>query len=150
MNQFKKIIHDLTALFEEQLPLEQEKLKAVQENNVAVVEDCMKKEQAVMLKLRGLEQKRENAQQELGWEGKTFREIIELAPQEERQELQQMFDRLSAAIRVFRETNEGAMDAMSVQLREIEKVIKLKDTEGRYSQNGNEMKIERPMTSRKV
>ena len=59
MDQFEQIINQMIALFEENLPLEQEKLRAVQEDDVAAVEDCMKREQAVVLQMRGLEKKRE-------------------------------------------------------------------------------------------
>lgn len=150
MEKFKKVIGDLTAIFEEYLPLEQKKLKAVQEDNIAVVEECMTQEQALILKLRGLDQKRINAQKELGWEGKNFRQIVDSVPQDERQEIQELLDNLDNAMTVFHDTNKNAMTTMEVHLREINKIIRMKDTEGRYSQDGNPMEKDRPMTSRKV
>ena len=56
---FKKIIEELIALFDHLIPIEQEKLDAAIKNRVTFVEDCMHKEQAAVLQLRGLEQKRE-------------------------------------------------------------------------------------------
>lgn len=150
MERFQQIITDLIALFDEYLPLEQEKLRAVQEDDVATVEDCMRKEQAIVLKLRGLEQKREEAQQEQGWEGMTFRQIIEQVPQQKRQEFQQLFDQLETSVSVFQETNKNAMDTISVHLREIQKIIKTKDPEGRYNQEGDSLHSESPLTNRRV
>ena len=59
---FKKIIEELIALFDHLIPIEQEKLDAAIKNRVTFVEDCMHKEQAAVLQLRGLEQKREAEQ----------------------------------------------------------------------------------------
>lgn len=150
MEKFKKVIQDLIAIFEEYLPLEQKKLKAVQEDNVAVVEECMTQEQALILKLRGLEHKRESAQKELGWEGKNFSQILETVSKEDRPEMQKLFDDLERTMGVFQDTNKNAMLTMEVHLREINKIIKMKDPEGRYSQEGNPLQKDRPMTSRRV
>ena len=50
---FKKIIEELIALFDHLIPIEQEKLDAAIKNRVTFVEDCMHKEQAAVLQLRG-------------------------------------------------------------------------------------------------
>lgn len=150
MDKFKKVILDLIALFEEYLPLEQKKLQAVQMDDVATVETCMTQEQALVLKLRGLEQKREKALEELGWGGKNFSQIVALAPEEEKQELQKLFDDLDRSMSVFKDVNDNAMTTMSLRRRELEKIIKIKDSEGRYGQEGNSLQKDRPMTSRKV
>ncbi len=150
MERFKKVINDLIVLFEESLPLEHEKLKAVQNDDVAAVEDCMRREQAVMMKMKGLEQKREKVQQELGWQDKSFREIINAVPEDDRQEMKELFDRLSNAVKVFQDANQSALDMMKVHLKDIERVMKIKDAEGRYNQDGNALNSERPMTNQKV
>ena len=150
MDQFAQVIKEMISLFEGFLPLEQEKLKAVQENKLTVLEDCMTKEQAVVLKLRGLEKKRETVQKEMGWEGKTFREILELVPETREREFRQLFEQLSQSISTFQSTNESALDAITVNLRQIEQTIKSKDPEGVYAQDGGSVKPDRPLTSRRV
>lgn len=150
MEQFEQIINQMIQLFDEQLPLEEEKLRAVQEDDIAAVEDCMKREQAVVLKLRGLDQKREKILKENGWEGKTFRQIIEMAPQEKQFAYKQLLERLENSISLFQNANESALDTIRIHQREIEKVIKLKDTDGVYNQEGNSAVPKRPMTSRRV
>lgn len=150
MDQFEQIIKQMIALFEEQLPLEQEKLRAVQEDDVAAVEECMKREQAVVLKLRGLEQKREKIQKDNGWDGMTFREIIDLAPEEKQLSYRQLLEKLQNSISLFQDMNECAMDTMRIHQREIEKVIKIKDPNGTYNQDGHQAPPKRPMTNRRV
>lgn len=150
MEQFEQIINQLIALFDEQLPLEQEKLRAVQEDNVAAVEDCMKREQAVVLKLRGLDKKREDILKANGWEGRTFREIIELVPPEKQPDYRLLLERLENAISLFQNANECALDTMRIHQREIEKVIKFRDGDGIYNQEGHSAALKRPMTNRRV
>lgn len=150
MERFQKIIRDMIELFEEHLPLEQKKLQALQCDDVAGVEDCMKQEQALTLKIRGLEQKREKLQKELGWEGKSFREIIETAPEEHKQSLQELFDRLTNTVTVFSETNQAAMTAMEVHLRDIQRVIKIKEQGGHYNPDGNPTEKSHTLTNRRV
>ena len=110
----------------------------------------MKREQAVVLKLRGLEQKREKVLKENGWEGKTFRQIIELAPQEKQFAYKQLLERLENSISLFQNANESALDTIRIHQREIEKVIKHKDADGVYNQEGNSAVPKRPMTNRRV
>ena len=79
---FTKVIEEFITLFDHLIEIEQEKLDAAVKNRVTFVEDCMHKEQAAVLQLRGLEQKREAEQKHLGMEGYTFRQILEEAPEE--------------------------------------------------------------------
>ena len=83
-SQFTEIIKEFIALFDNLIPIEQEKLDAAVKNRITFVEDCMHKEQAAVLKLRGLEQRREAEQKRLGMEGYTFRQILEHVPDDDR------------------------------------------------------------------
>lgn len=150
MEQFQKIIRDLIVLFEEHLPLEQRKLEAIQQDDVSGVEECMKQEQALTLKLKGLDRKRESIQKELGWEGKPFREIVDAVPAENRQELRKLFDQLTNIVTIFSETNKEAMTAMEVHLRDMQKVMKIKSHEGAYDPDGNPAAADRTLTNRRV
>lgn len=150
MDQFQSVIEQMISLFDEYLPLEEKKLKAVKENDLVALEDCMTQEQAVVLKLRGLEKKREDAQKANGWEGKRFREIIGLVPEEQQAEYQRLFETLSRSVKLFHSANKSAMDTMNLNLRQIDKAIKSKDPKGAYNQDGSTMKPDRPLTSRRV
>lgn len=150
MEQFQSVIKEMIALFNEYLPLEEKKLKAVTENDLVALEDCMTQEQAVVLKLRGLEKKREDAQHANGWEGKRFREIIGLVPEGQRAGFQQLFEELERSIGLFQSANSSAMDTININLRQIGKAIKSKDLNGAYNQEGSTVKTDRPLTSRRV
>lgn len=150
MKQFEQVIHEMIRVFDQFLPLEREKLQAVSENNLTLLEDCMNREQAVVLKLRGLERKREDAQKQLGWQGKTFREIIELVPGEKQTEYRHLFEQLTHSMNMFQEANDSAMDTIAVNLRRIDNTLKRKDPEGTtYSQDGT-IQESKPLTNRRV
>ena len=113
---FTKVIEEFITLFDHLIEIEQEKLDAA-------VEDCMHKEQAAVLQLRGLEQKREAEQKHLGMEGYTFRQILEEAPEEVSASLSPLFDQLSERVTSFRSVSESAKDIIEVNLHMIQSAL---------------------------
>lgn len=150
MEEFMKVIRETIQLFHDFLPLEETKLKHVQEQNLSGLENCMTQEQAVVMKLRGLENKRAAAQKKLGWEGKTFREILDLVPEDRKGEFSALYEQLTLSMNVFRETNDSAMKTVKVHLRQIDKAIESKKGDGTYSPDGQPPKTESYLTNQKV
>ena len=120
---FTKVIEEFITLFDHLIEIEQEKLDAAVKNRVTFVEDCMHKEQAAVLQLRGLEQKREAEQKHLGMEGYTFRQILEEAPEEVSASLSPLFDQLSERVTSFRSVRESAKDIIEVNLHMIQSAL---------------------------
>ena len=89
----------------------------------------MHKEQAFILQLRGLEQKREAQQKLLGMEDYTFRQILEEVPAETASVLTPLFARLSDQIRLFQSINASAKDIMEVNLHVINSALAKKAME---------------------
>lgn len=136
MKELCDILREMTALFREFLPLEEEKLKAAQRKQVTFIEDCMGKEQALLLRIRGLEQKRESFLGKKGLQGRTLREIIAEQPEEEKKELAEVFEEFSNAVKTFSALNGEAMKLIQINLHELEKAAKEK--EGRSYGKGKE------------
>lgn len=120
---FIAVIQELIVLFESLIPVEQEKLDAAVKNRVSFVEECMHKEQAFVLQLKGLEQRRESQQKMLGLEDCTFRQILERVPEETAAVLTPLFDRLSAQIRLFQSINASVKDMIDVNLHVINSAL---------------------------
>ena len=59
LSSFRELIQQFIELFDRMTPLEQSKLEVVSRNQVALLEDIIKKEQAEIMTLRGLDLKRE-------------------------------------------------------------------------------------------
>lgn len=149
MDEFKKIIGDLIRLFRQLIKIEEVKLNAAAGKHVATLEDCVTQEQALLLRLRGLEQNREKAQAKAGYGGLSFREILEKVPDSEREELYGLFDELSREVQMFREISEDSSQILQTNLHMIQKALN-KKTGGVYNEKGKSETELRHMTSRKA
>lgn len=152
-SEFAKIIKEFITLFDELIPIEQEKLDAAVKNRVTFVEECMHKEQAAVLRLRGLEQKREKEQTELGMENYRFRQILEEIPEETASIFRPLFEQLSQQVQTLQSLNESTRDSIEVNLHVIQSSLAADHT-GRdtYSASGkrNAPDNKKHFTSRKV
>ena len=146
---FIKIMNEFINFFDELISIEQEKLDAAVNNRVSF----MHKEQAAILKLRGLEQKREKEQERLGMKEYTFRQILEHAPEDAASELNPLFDRLSEQVRLTQSLSGNIKDAIEVNLHVIQSSLS-GGTSGRetYSASGqkNNNNTHNHFTSRSV
>ena len=122
LSAFQELIEQFIALFDRMIPLEQSKLEVVSRNQVARLEEIIKKEQAEIMSLRGLDQKRERTQEELGWKDLTFQQILKEAP-EEQSKLQELFDELAGRVKTFQSVTESSKTMMEVNLHAINQVI---------------------------
>lgn len=119
LSSFRELIQQFIELFDRMTPLEQSKLEVVSRNQVALLEDIIKKEQAEIMALRGLDQRRERMQEELGWKDLTFQEILRRLPEEERPDMKQLFDELAARVTQFQSVTESSKTIMEVNLHAI-------------------------------
>lgn len=127
MDELKEILIEMTAFFQEFLPVEQEKLKAAGNKQATFVEECMAKEQAMILKLKGYEKRREEALKKAGMEGKTLQEITGQLSGEERAQMQNVTEAFSRAVREFHSANEEALKLIQLNIRELDAVIAEKE-----------------------
>lgn len=156
IDKFIEVIQEMIEFFEQFQVLEKAKLEAVSRNDIIYLEECMKKEQAEILVLRGLERKQLEVQKELGFENATFREIIELSPVEDQAQLEAMYNELSNSIDIFKSTTEGIKKSIELNLYAIDNALK-KMVENKKHSNGkealdgsNEPKKNHSFTSKKV
>lgn len=148
---FIKVIKDFIQLFEAMIPLEQKKLDSVVNQKISVVEDCMNQEQAAILRLKGLEIKRQKIQKELGVEDLTFRQILEKVSPEIKDNLQPLFDELTEKIHTFQSINASAKDAIEVNLHVVQSALASGSTNNTYSSSGSKTKkTNKHFTSRSV
>lgn len=148
---FIALIEEFIRLFESLTAIEQKKLDSAIENKITFVEECMNKEQALILRLRGLEQRREKLQHTLGLDNLTFRQIIEQAPPDAAGELKPLFDRLSRQVRDFQAVNESAKDVIALNLHKLQQTAKNADTAGApYAPPGKKASADTHFTNRFV
>ncbi len=119
INDFFNIVLSLIELLEHLLPIEKDKLKAVTSNNLDALNNCMKNEQAHVLKLKGLDKKREQIQADLGYEKLTFKEILDRLPSDQKEEGKRLFTALQGATSQFNEVNDSIKTALDVNMHLI-------------------------------
>ena len=81
--EFTAVIQDLTAVVADIGKVEDAKARAAAEKHHQLLDGYIQREQAQILRLRGLEQHRIQLAETLGWNSLTFRQILERAPQEQ-------------------------------------------------------------------
>ncbi|WP_313528399.1 flagellar protein FlgN [Anaerotignum sp.] len=119
ISNFNNIVLSLIELLETLITIEQDKLKAISTNDLDALNSCIKNEQVEVLKLRGLDKKREQIQAELGYENLTFREIIKLLPEDQQAESKKLFITLQQTTDQFNEINSSIKTALDVNLHSI-------------------------------
>lgn len=124
---FAEIIKEFIQLFDALISVEQTKLDSAVANKVSFVEECMNKEQAAILKLRGLENKREAEQARLGAEGLTFRQILANVSEEDSLILKPLFEELSGKVQDFQSISSSAREMIELNLHNIRGALHAKD-----------------------
>lgn len=119
----KGIMDEYTALMDILIAFEKEKLEAVKKKKTSELDDFLKKEQAYLLQLRGLDGKREKLQKEYGFEGMTYRQLIDKAESDIKRELQESFTALSAKTNEFRNIVKTINSYIDIQLHTIDAVL---------------------------
>ena len=147
---FSELIKEYADMFDSLIKVEEQKIDAINKNQVTFVEDCMNQEQAAILKLRGLELQRAEVMKELGCEGLTFRQVIEKYP-EHSALLLPLFQQLSDRLQTFRSLNDNAKDLIEVNLHVINSLLNEKEEQAQsYAPNGNDENKTKHFTSRSV
>lgn len=155
MDELQKILTDTSVFLKDITVVETEKLEAALKNNVLVLEECIKKEQALVLRSRGLDQKRQRLQKEMGAEQLTLKEIVEAAPPEEKAVLEPLYRQLSALLKEYREVYGSAKTAIEVNLHRINTGLeqmtgKPADAAVSYSDHGEKLQKPHTFTSRRA
>ncbi len=151
--QLIQILNDTNSFLKDITALQNKKVDYVIKNNIAGVEECMKNEQAMILKLKGLDKKREQLQKSLGFENMSFREIIDKLPSEEKEEFKKLFDEMQNSLEVYRHTSKTAQNAIEINLHRLDSYLKELDENkksGIYNESRNVSKNENSFKSRRV
>lgn len=113
---FYSIVISLIELLENLISVEKNKLEAVASKNLEVLNTCIKNEQVQVLKLKGLDKKREQTLTALGYQNLTFREILAKLPADQKEEGNKLFTTLQKATTEFNAINDSVKVALDVNL----------------------------------
>lgn len=118
---YLKLLESLTKTISDLTAVEQDKTAAVVKADLAAVEACMKREQALSMALRGLDQKRDRMLAELNMKGVPLRSIMDRCPPGYEDETRRVSEELRGKYRVFQAASQVARDTLECNLRVIER-----------------------------
>lgn len=118
-----KLLRDVGRAIEQLAAVEREKTGAVSVGDLHAVDECMKREQAFSLSLRGFDIKREAAIKELGLEDVKLSQLYRRAPAQLRMEVKETAENVLRQYEVFKTANQIAQSTLECNLREIEKAM---------------------------
>lgn len=126
------------------LVLETEKFEDMSQNNLQTLDERVKKEQAYLLKLKGLEIEREKLIGQTGDPKTTFRGLIPLFEEPYRAKMKSIYDELSDVLLDLREMNhrcnyltEIKLHNITVDLNKIKNNPELQNVYNAKAQEGN-------------
>lgn len=120
---YLQLLQQLTHVLEELMAIEEEKTRAVCQDDLAGLAECMKQEQAQTLALRGLDRKREAALSEMGAAGAPLSAIGIWAPAHLRLEGKRVAEDLRRQYELFRGAADVARDTLEINLHQVEKML---------------------------
>lgn len=121
--EIKMIIDEYIKLMDKLIQFEQDKLEAIKSKQTEQLDAFLKEEQAYLLQLRGLDQKREATQKQLGIEGLTYRQIIGQIDQTEdsaRSDFESSYELLSIKTKEFKEIINTIKTYIDIRLHTID------------------------------
>lgn len=118
---YLKLLENLSKTIGDLTEVEQRKTEAVTKADLEAVEECMKREQALSMALRGLDQKRDKLLAELGMKGVPLRSIMDRCPEGFEDETRRISENLRGKYRVFQAASQVARDTLECNLRVIER-----------------------------
>lgn len=125
---FLTIIRELTETAHSIARVEEEKAVALSLKRHELLDGFMKREQAYILKLRGLDQHRVRLTKSLGWESLTFSQILEKVEPIQKEYLKILFHDLEQELRAIQQSKEVAERMMNVRVYEL--LISIERQEG--------------------
>lgn len=139
----KRILNEYLSFYKEFLSFEQNKLEAVEQNRLELLDGLVRQEEVYLLKSKGMEQNRISYQEENGLGGKTLREIIDLTTDSNKEELQNLFTELNGVVNEIQHTNEKCSIAIKTRLSAIDRAmdkIKNENAQALYDGSANTQK----------
>lgn len=117
--QLVSFFSELQQVLEQLTQLQSEKITAARAHDLQALNECMRREQAISLSLRGLEQKRNQLLQALGLSGVGLMDAAKHCTPELRPVLSQSVERLRRQYTVLRSAQEAARTLFENDLRSI-------------------------------
>lgn len=120
---FAAVIEETARLISHIAQVEADKATAASLRQHHLLDGYIQEEQAQILKLRGLEQRRTRLAGELGWDSLTFRQILARASLRQSSRLQPLFEELEWQLGRLKDSRAAAEQIIKVRLHELDVIL---------------------------
>lgn len=136
LEDFAAVIRDLSVTSTRIAQIEESKATAASNRRHELLDGYIQEEQAQILKLRGLEQRRLKMAEALGWKSLTFRQILEKATPEQGRLLRPLFLELEQQLKRLEDARNASEQIINARLREMNVLI-ARQQGGSYDSRGS-------------
>lgn len=133
---FIAVIKEETLLAGDIAQVESDKAEAASLKRHHLLDGYIQKEQAQILKLRGLEQRRCRLMKNLGWDSLTFRQILEKASLRQGGQLRPLLEELEQQLKRLQDSRKASEQIINVRLHELDMALAA-HTGSAYDNSGN-------------
>lgn len=110
-------------VMEQLTDLSKKKTAAVRRDDLQTVDACMKQEQAISLRLRSMDKKREDMLAALNLTGIALKDLPDRCPRELRSEAKTVCQKLRGQYEIYRAAAQVARTTLECNLHQIEKLL---------------------------
>lgn len=139
LDDFLKVLNDIKIFFDEICNLELQKIEYIKNKNSVGLEKLMPIEQALVMKFKGLDKKREKLQNELSFSNKSFRQILPLIPDKDKNRARSIFDTLTTKMNEYKGLSDISRQHIETRLYDINTALAKADAKKNgmvYDQSG--------------
>lgn len=123
LNSFAHTLEQLSEIISQLTAAEKAKADAASAREHKKMDSFLREEQALLLRLRGLEQQREHQAASLGWKNQTFPQILKTADEKELAVLSPLFTRMEKLLAELTDAKDSSSRIIAVRLREFEHIL---------------------------
>lgn len=146
LEEFASVIRDLTGTAEDISRIEEEKASAATDKRHYLMDSFIQEEQAAILKLRGLEQRRLRLAEALGWKSLTFRQILEKADPSQRALLNPLFIDLERQLKRLTDARHASEQILNTRIHELQ--VAIGRQQGSSYDNSGNVSVDSPIRSK--
>ena len=117
------VLKEQLQLYESFLKIEEEKYNVILIDDIKKLDEIVSEEQVFFLKSRGLDQRREKILGELGFSGKTLKEVINNIEPIEKDRFTKMHADIFSVLAAFKDKNNQCQDLVQIRLHRAQQMI---------------------------
>ena len=118
-----KLLDDFSDIFDQLNDLQLEKIQAVRQDDLQALDHCMQREQAISLKIRGMQRQKEKVDEALGLKNIPLRQISEHLPEADREQLTPTIRRFKESYELYSSAASASRAVLETTLQEIDRAL---------------------------